>query len=203
MPRRSRPARIQNRPSPALRSELAQAAARLIAEDGMEYGTAKKKAVHQLGLPDNFPMPGNAEIQDAVRTYHAIYQEDEQAKRLTALRWAAVKLMRCLEPFAPRLTGSVLDGTATRHSRIDILLFPDSAKEVEIFLLDHGIDFHHGNPKTDRVEAVLMVDDEDLPVNLIVLPPREERIHFKGADGRSQVRARVEAVEALLVTQEQ
>lgn len=201
MPRRSRPARIQNHHSPALRSELAQAAARLIAEDGMEYGAAKKKAVRQLGLPDNFPLPGNAEIQDAVRDYHAIYQEDEQAECLAALRRAAVELMRRLEPFAPWLTGSVLDGTAARHSRIDILLFPDSAKEVEIFLLDHGIGFHHGTPKSDRVEAVLMIDDEDLPANLIVLPPREERINFKGTDGRSRARARVEAVEALLAAE--
>lgn len=201
MPRRSRPARIQNHNSLALRSELAQAAARLIAEDGMEYGAAKKKAVRQLGLPENFPLPGNAEVQDAVRDYHAIYQEDEQAERLTDLRRAAVVLMRRLEPFAPWLTGSVLDGTATRHSHIDILLFPDSAKEVEIFLLDSGIAFHHGSPKSDRVEAVLVIDEEDLPANLIVLPPREERIQLKGADGRTRARARVEAVEALLAAE--
>ena len=198
MPRRSRPANILNHHSPALRSELAHAAARLIAEDGMEYGAAKRKAVRQLGLPENFPLPGNAEVEDAVRDYHAIYQEDEQAERLAALRRAAIDLMHRLAPFAPYLTGSVLDGTATRHSRIDILLFPDSAKEVEIFLLDQGIPFHHGTPKTERVEAVLLIDDEDLPANLIVLPPREERIQAKGMDGRTRARARVETVQALL-----
>lgn len=198
MPRRSRPASIQNHHSPALRSELTHVAARLIAEDGMEYGAAKKKAVRQLGLPENFPLPGNAEIQDAVRDYQAIYQEDEQAERLAWFRSVAVDLMHLFEPFTPYLTGSVLDGTATRHSRIDLLLFPDSAKDVEIFLLDRGMAFHHGTPKTDRVEAVLMLEDEDMPANLIVLPPREERIQFKGADGRTRVRAKVEAVEALL-----
>lgn len=198
MPRRSRPTHLQNPASPALRSELAHAAARLIAEDGMEYGAAKKKAVRQLGLPANFPLPGNAEVQEAVRDYHAIYQEDEQAERLVSLRGVAVNLMHRLAPFSPWLTGSVLDGTATRHSRIDLLLYPDSAKELEIFLLDHGIAFHHGIPKSDRVEAVLVIDDEDKPANLIVLPPREERIHSKGIDGRSRARVRVEAVEALL-----
>lgn len=198
MPRRSRPASIQNQHSPALRSELAQVAARLIAEEGMEYGAAKKKAVRQLGLPANFPLPGNAEVEDAVRDYHAIYQEDEQGELLAVLRRAAVELMHRLAPFTPYLTGSVLDGTATRHSRIDLLLFPDSAKEVEIFLLDHGIEFHHGTPKSERVEAVLVIDDEDMPANLIVLAPREERIQSKGADGRTRARVRVEAVEALL-----
>lgn len=201
MPRRNRPTSIQNHRSPAVRSELAHAAARLIAEDGMEYGAAKKKAVRQLGLPANVPLPGNAEIEDAVRDYHAIYQQDEQAERLTRLRGIAVGLMHRLDRFSPWLTGSVLEGTATRHSRIDLLLFPDSAKEVEIFLLDLGIPFHHGVPKSERVEAVLVIDDEAMPANLIVLPPREERIHFKGSDGRSRARVRVAMIEGLLATE--
>lgn len=163
----------------------------------MEYGAAKRKAVRQLGLPESFPLPGNAEIEDAVRDYHALYQEEEQGEQLAALRCAAVELMRRLVPFSPWLTGSVLEGTAGRHSRIDILLFPDSAKEVEIFLLDQDIPFHHGNPKNDRVEAVFVLDEEDTPANLIVLPPREERINYKGNDGRTRTRARVEAVVAL------
>ena len=197
MPRRSHPGRIQNPNSPALRAELVQAAARLIAEDGLEYGLAKRKAIRQLGLPESFPLPGNAEIEVAVRDYQSFYQEDEQAERIHDLRCAAVRLMHRLARFSPWLTGSVLDGTAGRYARIDLLLFPDSAKEVEIFLLDQGIAFHHGTPRSDRVEAVLMIDDEDLPANLIVLAPRDERVHFKGADGRSRSRARVAAVEQL------
>lgn len=197
MSRRSRPARILNPHSPVLRSELVHAAARLIAEDGLDYGLAKRKAVRQLGLPESFPLPGNAEVEEAVREYHAIYQEEEQAEYLAWLRTAAVDLMHLLAPFSPWLTGSVLDGTAGRHARIDILLFPDSAKEVEIFLLDRGIHFHHGNPKSDRVEAVFVIDDEDMPANLIVLAPRDERVAMKAADGRTRARARVEAVEAL------
>ncbi|MDI6750698.1 MAG: hypothetical protein QMD73_11030 [Rhodocyclaceae bacterium] len=201
MSRRNRPSSVQNRHSPVLRSELAHAAARLIAEDGMEYGLAKKKAARQLGLPANFPLPGNAEVEEAVRDYQAIYQEEEQAERLAWLREAAVFLMRRLERFSPWLTGSVLEGTATRHSRIDILLFPDSAKEVEIFLLDQGIPFHHGTPKNERVEALLVIDDEALPANLIVLPPREERVNVKSADGRVRPRAKAAAVEALLAAE--
>lgn len=197
MSRRSRPARILNPHSPALRSELVHAAARLVAEDGMDYGFAKKKAVRQLGLPESFPLPSNAEVESAVRDYQAIYQEDEQAERIRALRCAAAELMRLLAPFSPWLTGSVLDGTAGRHARIDLLLFPDSAKEVEIFLLDRGIAFHHVPPKSDRVEAVLALDDEEMPANLIVLAPRDERVTMKGHDGRVRARARLPAVEAL------
>ena len=198
MSRRNRPSSIQNRHSPLLRSELAHAAARLVAEDGIEYGLAKRKAARQLGLPANFPLPGNAELEEALRDYQAIYQEEEQGERLAWLRKAAILLMRRLERFSPWLTGSVLEGTATRHSRIDILLFPDSAKEVEIFLLDQRIPFHHVEPRNERIEAILAIDDETLPANLIILPPREERVNFKSADGRTRLRARVEAVEALL-----
>jgi len=198
MSRRNRPSSIPKRPSPTLRSELAHAAARLVAEDGIEYGLAKRKAARQLGLPVNFPLPGNAEVEEALRDYQAIYQEEEQAERLVWLRSAALALMRRLERFSPWLTGSVLDGTATRHSRIDILLFPDSAKEVEIFLLDQRIPFHHAATKNERIEAILAIDDAALPANLIILPPREERVNFKSADGRARPRARVEAVEALL-----
>jgi hypothetical protein len=197
MSRRSRPARILNPHSPALRSELVHAAARLVAEEGMDYGFAKRKAVRQLGLPESFPLPGNAEVEEAVRDYQAIYQEDEQAERLAWLRGAAAELMHRLAPFSPYLTGSVLDGTAGRHAHIDLLLYPDSAKEVEIFLLDQGIPFHHAQPRNDRVEAVLVIDDEETPANLVILDPREERSALKAGDGRTRNRVRVDAVEAL------
>lgn len=197
MSRRNRPARIPHPNAPTLRSEIVHAAARLVAEDGLDYGFAKRKAVRQLGLADSFPLPGNADVEAAVREYQAIYQEDEQVERIAFLRSGAIDLMHRLAPFSPYLTGSVLDGTAGRHARIDILLFPDSAKELEIFLLDRGIPFHHGNPRSERVEAVLVIDDEQRPANLIVLPQRDERIAQKSHDGRTRTRARVEAVEAL------
>lgn len=200
MPRRSHPSRLQNPHSPTLRAELSHAAARLIIEEGMDYGAAKKKAQRQLGLPESTPLPGNAEVEAALRDYVALFQDDEQLERLAWLRETAVELMHRLAPFAPWLTGSVLAGTAGPHSRIDLLLYPDSAKEVEIFLLDQGFHFHHGNPRSERVEAVLVIDDEDYPANLVVLPPREERIHSKGNDGRTRSRARVDAVAALCAT---
>jgi hypothetical protein len=197
MSRRSRPARILNPHSPGLRSEVIHAAARLIAEEGADYGLAKRKAARQLGLPESFPLPSNLEVEDALRAYQAIYQEEGQPEALAALRGAAIDLMHLLEPFSPWLTGSVLDGTAGSHSRIDILLFPDSAKELEIFLLDRGVAFHHGNPKNDRVEAVMVIDDEDMPANLIVMSPHDERVNLKGHDGRTRSRAKVETLEAL------
>jgi hypothetical protein len=199
MARRNRPTSIQNAHSPSLRAEVAHAAARLMAEDGIaDYGQAKRKALKQLGLPQTHPLPPNSEVEEALRAYQALYQEEEHGENLRELRETAVVLMRMLGRFNPHLTGSVLDGTAGRHSAIDLQLFADSAKDVEIFLLNEGISFEHGTPRNDRVEAVFVIDSLDFRVNLIVLPPQEERVTIKTHDGRTRERARIDVVEALL-----
>lgn len=182
-----------------IRAQIAQTAARLMAEDGVsDFSLAKRKALRQLGLPESHPLPGNADIEEALKTYQAIYLADEQPAQLRVLREEAVKLMRLLAPFRPYLTGSVLDGTAGRYSDIDIQLYADSAKEVEIFLLNRGIDFAHETPRNERVDAVFVVENDNATAHLVVYGPDEERVSLKTRDGRHRDRARLEAVEALL-----
>ncbi|GGC08290.1 hypothetical protein GCM10007205_16650 [Oxalicibacterium flavum] len=127
-----------------LRAEIAAAAARLIAEDGVDYGTAKRKAAKQI-LGNNKVrgdvLPDNAAVEDEVRAYNALFFADTQPARLRHLRELAIRLMRELEPFQPFLTGAVLNGTAGEHSDIHLQLFADSPKDVEIYLLNKGIDF--------------------------------------------------------------
>lgn len=130
--------------SEQLRAEIAAAAARLIAEDGVDYGTAKRKAAKQI-LGNNKVrgdvLPDNAMVEDEVRAYNALFFADTQPRRLRHLRELAVRLMRELEVFQPYLTGAVLNGTAGDHSDIHLHLFADSAKDVEIYLLNKGVDF--------------------------------------------------------------
>lgn len=179
--------------------QLVHAAARLMAEDGIsDYGHAKRKAVRQLGLPEGFPLPSNGEVEAALKSYLALYQADEQPDRLRALREEALRLMRFLEPFRPYLIGSVLDGTAGRHSSIDIQLYADTAKDVEIFLLDKGIAYAHGQARNGRAEAVFVVDTEAGSANLIVFPLADERVAYRSNDGRLRERARADAVQTLL-----
>ncbi len=127
-----------------LRAEIAAAAARLIAEDGVDYGTAKRKAAKQI-LGNNKVrgdvLPDNAAVEDEVRAYNALFFADTQPARLRHLRELAIRLMLELEPFQPFLTGAVLNGTAGEHSDIHLQLFADSPKDVEIYLLNKGIDF--------------------------------------------------------------
>ena len=160
----------------------------------------KRKAVRLLGLPESHPLPSNEEVQAALKDYQALFVGDEQQAHLKFLREVAVDLMRQFAGFRPYLTGSVLDGTAGEYSSIDLLLFADSAKDVEIFLLNEGMAFHHGAPRDERVEAVFVLDDAEsgLTANLIVLRPDFERMSLKYHDGRTRQRARVDAVETLL-----
>lgn len=127
-----------------LRAEIAAAAARMIAEDGADYATAKRKAARQI-LGDNKPrgdvLPDNAQVEEEVRLYHALFFGDTQPARLLHLRQLALQLMQELQQFTPYLTGAVLNGTAGEHSDIHLQLFTSSAKDVEIFLLNKNIDF--------------------------------------------------------------
>src|SRR5690606_14075682 len=119
-----------------LRERIAHLAARIMAEDGVDdFGYAKRKAARQAGARDAKAMPDNEEVEQALAAYRALYQQQEHPQLLLQLREQALTVMRMLERFKPRLTGSVLSGVAGRNSDIDLQLFPDSAKEVEIYLL--------------------------------------------------------------------
>ena len=134
----------------------------------------------------------------ALRDFQTLFFGKEQAEHLLFLRETALDLMQLLTQFRPYLTGSVLEGTAEPDTAIDLLLFADSAKEVEIFLLNEKILFHHGTPRDERIEAVFVLCAEEATANLIVLRPQDERIVFKHRDGRSRERARMDVVQKLI-----
>ena len=184
-----------------MRIAIASTAARLMAEDGInDFVVAKRKAVQNLGLPDSTQLPENTEVEAELRLYQRLFQDEEQIARVDSLRKRASEIMTLVQRFNPYLTGSVLDGTAGRYAEIDIQLFTDSAKDVEIFLLNQQIDYEHSVPRSDRAEAVLTIHGDVTTANLIVYPRKEERIAFKTRDGRVRPRVRLEALAALLNT---
>lgn len=131
--------------SPNLRDEIAYAAARMIAEDGLDYSTAKRKAVRQLlgqtTLPRGEVLPDNIQIEEAVREYQALYMSETQPVRLRHLREHALALMDWLDDFNPLCTGAVWNGTAGEYSEIVLQCFVDSPKDLAIFLLNQGISY--------------------------------------------------------------
>lgn len=181
------------------KASIASVAARLMAEDGItDFQQAKRKAARQLGLPENTPFPDNAEVEQQLREYRSIYQDEDHLARLQAMRHSALELLELLADFRPYLTGSVLDGSAGEHSNIDIFLFADSAKEVEIFLLNRNIDIEHVEPRNDKAEAVLVMETDTADANLVIFPPQFERVAMKYRDGRPRERVRADVVRSLL-----
>lgn len=125
-----------------LRARIAEQAARLIAEHGIrDYSLAKRKAARQLGLPDGYSLPRNDEIDAALIDRQALFEPEEQAATLDALRNQALDVMRVFEHFEPVLTGGVVTGAVSEHSLIEIDLSAESSKEFEQFLLNRNIEF--------------------------------------------------------------
>lgn len=123
--------------------DIAQAAARLVVDDGLEYGAAKRKAARDLSrrLGRRSELPSNEAIEDEVREYLSLFQADTQPAELLALRRLALRWMERLQAFRPHLTGAVWRGTATRRSALQIELYCDDPKTAEISLLDQRIAF--------------------------------------------------------------
>lgn len=129
--------------NPQARLEIAAAAARLIADGGLDYGSAKRKAVRQLAGDTQLPrdaMPDNSEIDEALREHLELF-DDGHAARVERMRRVALELMGELAGFQPYLTGAVWKGIVAEHAPIHLQLFHDDSKDVGIFLLDRGIDF--------------------------------------------------------------
>ncbi len=180
------------------RAMIAHTAARLIAEGGFDHAQAKRKALRQLGLPETTPLPGDAEIDLALRAWQNVFEAGEQERRIFDHRRKAAELMRILQDFSPYLTGPVLEGNAGRHAGIDLQLFADSAKEVEIFLLNRNLPFTAATPHGDRAEAAFTLDCDGVTARIAVYPAKDERTAFKRRDGRTRARIRLPALEALL-----
>jgi hypothetical protein len=189
-----------------LRARIAAAAARLMAEDGIDdFALAKRKAARQLGVAETqSTLPTNDEVEAELRAYRELYQAEEHPERIAELRRVALDAMRALERFNPYLTGPVLKGIAGPYAEIELQLFPDSVKEVEIFLLDRRIpyDTREGRRYTGnraRSMSVLTLDWQGVPVRLTVFDARDERVALKTSQaGRVVERAGIAEVGALL-----
>ena len=188
-----------------MRARIAAAAARIMAEDGIDdYALAKRKAARRLGAAQTEALPANDEIEEELRAYRALYQPEEHPERIRELRRIALDAMRALERFSPYLTGPVLAGTAGPYAEIELQLFPESTKEVEIHLLDLNVpyDTHEGRRYAgDRARAVsvLSLTWQGAALRLSVFDPRDERFALKTSQaGRVMDRAGIPEVAALV-----
>src|SRR6516225_5705946 len=127
-----------------LRQAIALEAARLMYERiESEYFTAKRKAAKRLCRRGVKPadLPSNAEIRDQIQLFARIHEGDRRTRHLQEMRLEALRLMRLLRAFRPRLIGSVMTGHVRKGSDIDLHVFSDSAHLITDLLQQEGFQF--------------------------------------------------------------
>jgi len=188
-----------------MRERIAQLAARLMAVDGIDdFALAKRKAARQAGAPDTRNLPNNEEVEQALRAYQQLYQADEQQARLRRLRQNAREMMQLLAQFDPHLSGSVLSGSAGKYSDINIHLFTDSVKDVEMFLLNRQIPYRSRERRVyiggeQRSVPNFTVSTDDADFDITVFAPRDLRYQLRTtAEGKPFDRARIDWLNSVL-----
>ncbi|MFZ6691198.1 hypothetical protein [Undibacterium sp. SXout20W] len=183
----------------ALRAEIAALAARMIAEDGADYASAKRKAAKQLLGNQKLKgdvLPDNEQIEQEVREYNELFFGDTQPQRLLQLRQLAARLMAEFECFNPYLVGAVLNGTAGAHSDIYLHLYTDNSKDVAIFLLNKDVQFEVSetfNKRNESIETLsFMVENEG--VHLVL----HDHDGIRSSNGKSVERANLATLQALI-----
>ena len=180
-----------------LTAEIAATAARLVVEEGMEYGPAKRRAARVLGHRStrSAELPGNDQVEDEVREYLALFCADTQPGELAVLRAVAAIWMERLAEFRPHLTGAVWRGTATRLNAVHLELYCDDSKAAELALIYRRVDYEVGSrpgPRGAPVDVLSLAHTsaelgERVTVHLTVLDFDDLRGGLKpDAGGRSQ-----------------
>jgi hypothetical protein len=188
--------------------EIAAAAARLVVEEGMEYGPAKRRAARSLGRNStrSAELPGNDVVEEQVRDYLALFCAETQPAELAELRAIAWVWMERLTEFRPHLTGAVWRGTATRLNNVHLELYCDDSKAAELALIDRHVDYDVGSrdgPRHQPVDVLSIAHTsaalgERVTVHLSVLDHDDLRGALKpDAGGRTQ-RGDLAALRALI-----
>ncbi|HYB52028.1 MAG TPA: hypothetical protein VED47_13045 [Burkholderiaceae bacterium] len=141
-----------------LQREIAALAARMIVEEGRDRAQAKRKAAAAVaGERALAVLPDNEQLEAALRQYLRTVGGAAHRALLHGLRCVAAQWMQILEEFRPYLVGDVLDGSATEHSALRLNLYTESAKDVELALLERGVDFRVGEPpgREDHAQEVI------------------------------------------------
>src|SRR5438034_9407206 len=189
-----------------LRQAIALEAARLMYERvESEYYTAKRKAAKRVCRQQVKPedLPSNAEIREQIQLFARIHEGEKRTQHLREMRLEALRLMRVLRPFRPRLIGSVMTGHVRKGSDIDLHVFSDSPGLVTDLLEQAGCQYDlerkqvvkHGE---SRVFTHVKVHDR-FEFELTIYPEDKAHYVFKSSiTGKAIERASVRELEELL-----
>lgn len=108
-----------------------------MAEHGIhDFLLAKRKAAERFGVTDQAALPRNTEIEEALAEHQRLFGGASHEANLRELRQTALKAMRLLQAFEPRLVGPVLTGSAGLHDDVQLHVFADRAESVQFVLMD-------------------------------------------------------------------
>jgi len=127
-----------------LRRRIAWEAARLMyTREEAEYFRAKMKASRRVCSGDVKPrdLPSNREIRDQVQAMARMHEGEHRTENLRQMRIEALRMMRILRLFRPRLIGSVMTGHVRQGSDIDLHVFSDSTEAVCAALDEEGVSY--------------------------------------------------------------
>jgi predicted HD phosphohydrolase len=192
--------------SSKLRRQIAWEAARLMySRQESEYYRAKMKAARRLcrGWVKPADLPSNAEIRDEIQSFARLYEGDQRTVNLKDMRLEALRMMRILHRFRPRLIGSVLTGHIRQGSDIDLHVFTDNVESVRLALDEEGAVYDverkrvrkHGE---ERVFTHIHVKDR-FPFELTVYAADLAHFVFKSSvTGKAMPRTSIAELEQFL-----
>ncbi len=189
-----------------LRRQIAWEAARLMyVRQESEYFRAKMKAARQIcrGWVKPADLPSNTEIRDQVQAMARLHEGPQRDRNLQDMRLEALRLMRLLRAFKPRLIGSVLTGHVRRGSDIDLHLFSESLHSVAIALDDENLRYEIERKQVQkngeqRIFQHIHVQDR-FRFELTVYPANKAHYVFKSSiTGKAIERASISELEQFL-----
>jgi len=189
-----------------LRRQIAWEAARLMYDrQESEYYQAKMKAARRIcrGWVKPADLPGNGEIRDQVQAFARLMEGDGRTRKLLDMRLEALRLMRVLRNFRPRLIGSVMTGHVRRGSDIDLHLFSDSIEAVTGALDAEGFVYDVERKRVrkqgqERIFTHVHVKDR-FPFELTVYASNKAHYVFKSSiTGKAIERASIAQLEQFL-----
>lgn len=181
----------------------------MYAREESEYFTAKRKAASKLGVNFKFQpqdLPSNREIRDEIQKLACLYEGESRFTRLRDMRLAALRMMRSLAAFHPRLIGSVLTGFIRTGSDIDIHLFSDSIPAITETLQLHGLDHHVERKRVIKFNEERLFThihiEEEYPIELTIYELQKVRFVFKSSiTGKAIRRASINELVRLIEEQ--
>ncbi|MFT3683577.1 MAG: HD domain-containing protein [Phycisphaerales bacterium] len=147
-----------------------------------EYFQAKRKAARMVGGSDRVrDLPSNAEIREHIMLLAQLKEGDRRKESLRTMRLVALKMLRLLSAWRPRLIGSVFTGHIREGSDIDLHVFCDSPELVAERLEREGLMCDVERKRVvkagkERHFVHVHTEDHGFPVELSVYPT--EKVNF-------------------------